>query len=234
MFPTWGWILVAIIIVVIIVIFVRFWRSPRSLGSSSTEGAEGEKCENGKFGEEQADCEITLPNSEKGKCSDKEKNDRQDDKEATSNLFPLPTCVSKTHKSPPPFVQKQPSNMKRSIPESVCHSAITDFYNLPFDRVSPDFLRGRYGKNLELDCYNDQLKIAVEYNGEQHYKFPHPFHRTKEDFLRQVENDELKRQICEELGIYLIVVPYTVKLKDIRQFIYDRLPENVCNLKETV
>jgi len=52
--------------------------------------------------------------------------------------------------------------------ETECRRVIESIFNKPFNKARPDFLRnmvtgGEY--NLELDCYNNSLKIAVEYNG---------------------------------------------------------------------
>jgi hypothetical protein len=76
--------------------------------------------------------------------------------------------------------------------------------------------------NLELDCYNESLRLAVEYQGEQHYKFIPYFHKNREAFLNQKYRDELKRMRCKELGITLIEVPYTEKRR-IREFLTEQL-----------
>jgi len=75
----------------------------------------------------------------------------------------------------------------------------------------PSFLRNpESGKNLELDCYNEEYAIAVEYNGIQHYKFPSAFHKTEKEFYDQLYRDKLKKKLCDEAGVYLICVPYWV------------------------
>ncbi len=73
------------------------------------------------------------------------------------------------------------------------------------------FLKNRKVLNcrLELDGYCDELKLAFEYNGEQHYK-RHPYwHKKSGVFEKQQQNDRLKARLCEEKGINLIVIPYT-------------------------
>ena len=78
----------------------------------------------------------------------------------------------------------------------------------------PDFLKNPItGRNLELDCYDKVLKIAVEYNGEQHYHFPNRFHKTEEEFQLQQQRDELKKQLCTQNGIFLICIPYSIDSK---------------------
>lgn len=59
------------------------------------------------------------------------------------------------------------------------------------------------GAFLELDFYFPELSMAVELNGPTHYK---PIF-GKEKFERQQRNDEIKREVCKELGIHLIEIP---------------------------
>ena len=84
------------------------------------------------------------------------------------------------------------------------------------------------GRNLEIDLYNDSLKIGVERNGEQHYVFPNTFHRTYEEFLNQIRRDQYKLDACDAHGIYLITVPYNIPndYETIKKYIEYYLPEN--------
>jgi len=77
--------------------------------------------------------------------------------------------------------------------------------------------------NLELDCFNSELKLAVEYNGIQHYKFVPYFHRNKEHFQNQQYRDYMKENLCRDNNINLISVPYTVKLPDIKYHLVSEL-----------
>ena len=98
-----------------------------------------------------------------------------------------------------------------------------------FDKDRPNFLRNPVTGgdfNLELDCFDPELKIAVEYNGIQHYEYIPFFHKNKEAFLNQKYRDDMKRRICRENGIVLIEVPYTTKLEDIKGFIEKELKRN--------
>ncbi len=89
-----------------------------------------------------------------------------------------------------------------------------------FTKVRPDFLNNAVtGHNLELDIYNPEIKLAIEYNGRQHYDFVPFFHKNREAFLNQKYRDEIKRMKCKENGIQLIEIPYTVKLEDIETYI---------------
>ncbi len=120
-------------------------------------------------------------------------------------------------------------NNKPSRGEAICKQVIEDIYGAPFFCVRPDFLKNpETGRNLELDLYNDFYKIAVEYSGLQHYKYPNNFHKTEEEFIKQVRRDEFKVDMCDKHGIYLITVPHTVKndYNEIRKYIEYYLPEN--------
>ena len=79
----------------------------------------------------------------------------------------------------------------------------------PFEKVRPGWLANKSNNNLELDMYNDELKLAIEYNGIQHYKYEKFFHKSKEDFEARVAADELKVKLCKKNHVDLIVVPYT-------------------------
>lgn len=79
----------------------------------------------------------------------------------------------------------------------------------------PDFLRNPVtGKNLELDAYYPDWKIAMEYNGIQHYVFPNKFHgdtpEGERQFTETYMRDRMKRTMLNEQNICLITVPYHV------------------------
>jgi hypothetical protein len=95
--------------------------------------------------------------------------------------------------------------------EKLCRKIIEELTGKKFSSVRPDFLQNiNTGRNLELDGYNEEMKLAFEYNGIQHYKYrPDYFHKGGEHlFIDQQENDKLKIQMCNNLGIKVIVIPY--------------------------
>jgi len=115
---------------------------------------------------------------------------------------------------------------KVSSGEKECRRVLQQLFNKPFNNQRPDFLRnpvtgGNY--NLELDCYDQDLRLAVEYNGAQHYKYIPYFHKNKEAFYNQKYRDDMKRRMCKDNGVYLIEVPNTVKVNDIKDYIIKEL-----------
>jgi hypothetical protein len=69
-------------------------------------------------------------------------------------------------------------------------------------QASPEWL-GRQ----RLDVFVPELKLAIEYQGQQHYK-PVPLFGGEEGFLRTLERDKLKAKLCAESGISLIFFRY--------------------------
>lgn len=115
-----------------------------------------------------------------------------------------------------------------SRPEALCCKILEELYSKPFSKIRPNFLKNpETGCNLELDCYNDELKIAVEYSGYQHYIYPNRYHKTYDDFIKQVRRDQFKIEMCDQNGIYLITVPYWVPEFKLKDFIIEHLPENI-------
>jgi len=111
---------------------------------------------------------------------------------------------------------------KESKGEMMCRDFATQLFGKPFIKIRPDFLRNdQTGHNLELDIYNDELKLAIEYNGIQHYKYIPHFHKNEEAFKAQQYRDKLKEERCRQNGIKLIIVPYTVKHHDIADYLYN-------------
>ena len=109
---------------------------------------------------------------------------------------------------------------KESKGERASRAAAERIFGKSFIKVRPDFLRNVVtNHNLELDVYNEELKLAIEYSGRQHYEFVPFFHKNYEAFLNQKYRDEMKKNKCKEQGIQLIEIPYTVKLEDIESFI---------------
>lgn len=113
-----------------------------------------------------------------------------------------------------------PTNPKscESKGELIVRQYLCNKFKKPFDKVR-NLYNPVTGQYLELDCYNDELKIGVEYQGKQHYKYTPYFHKNIEAFRNQQYRDELKRIYCRDAGILLIEVPYTVSHKDIPYYL---------------
>jgi len=93
-----------------------------------------------------------------------------------------------------------------------------------FDSVRPEWLKNPLtGRNLELDCFNLELRLAMEYNGKQHYEYTSHFHSSEDKFVQQVVRDEIKKDLCDENRVTLIIVPYTIQKENLTSYILDKL-----------
>jgi hypothetical protein len=74
--------------------------------------------------------------------------------------------------------------------------------NAVVHQASPEWL-GRQ----RLDIFIPELRLAIEYQGQQHYK-PVSLFGGEEGFLQTQERDKLKAKLCAENGINLIFFRY--------------------------
>jgi hypothetical protein len=140
-----------------------------------------------------------------------------------------------------PFYFPQPTADKLknhdSRKEACCAQILEDIYGKPFVSVRPNFLKNpETQRNIEIDCYNDELQIGLEYQGEQHYHYPPENPKIKmtyDQFIDQIRRDRYKVDACDAAGVYLITVPYNVPEPLLKAYIEYYLPENVarrCNM----
>lgn len=124
-----------------------------------------------------------------------------------------------------PYRDNTAKNAGESKPERRCREILQSLFGKPFNKYRPDVLRNPVTKdyNLEIDCYNPEMRLGLEYNGKQHYVYTPYFHKTRDAFENQKYRDEIKRRLCKEMGITLIEVPYTVKYKDLEKYIIKKL-----------
>lgn len=114
-----------------------------------------------------------------------------------------------------------PNNRHRYFYEEQCRRIFEDLFpGYRFSKCRPSWLvNPRTDHALELDGYNDELHLAFEYNGPQHYRFPNPYHRTADDFIQQKFRDLVKHRLCNQHGVYLLTIPYHVPRHHLRSFI---------------
>lgn len=125
------------------------------------------------------------------------------------------------------FLKPESSNRFNSKGQRLCCQIMEEIYGQKFSCARPSWLKNpETGGILEIDCYNDKLKIGVEYNGIQHYVYPNVYHKSLVEFKHQVRRDQFKLKKCEENGVYLITVPYNVPHHKMKEYIVNQLPKD--------
>jgi len=112
------------------------------------------------------------------------------------------------------------------VSERVCKVALENGLGRSFPKARPEWLVNERGNLMELDGYCEQLGIAFEYNGRQHYKNNKFFHRDDASLDQRMRDDEVKSQLCRNHDVRLITVPFTVGIDDISNFFYEELKVN--------
>lgn len=120
--------------------------------------------------------------------------------------------------------------------EKRCRFILEKILNKPFPKTREVVIID--GKKLELDMYNAELSLALEYNGIQHYvEHEKHFHKGG-GFEEQLVRDIAKYEFCESNGINLIVVKYELlRFEEVASYIVDKLVElgyiSACDLDWT-
>jgi hypothetical protein len=113
--------------------------------------------------------------------------------------------------------------------EACCKEIIELIFNKKFNKIVPI----GWGR-LEIDIYNEELKLGFEHNGLQHYEFSPWFHRTEQGFIDQQERDERKKRLCIENGITLISIPHIKNILNLKiaDYLKNELDKNNVKYKD--
>jgi len=104
--------------------------------------------------------------------------------------------------------------------ESFCRKFFEEKFGKEFPKIRPEWLTNENGNRLELDGYCEELNIAFEYNGRQHYEIVKDFKMTEEDLLFTQEMDKIKKEKCLERDIILYIIPQFKKKFSKKQIEY--------------
>lgn len=89
-----------------------------------------------------------------------------------------------------------------------------------FPTIRPNWLRNpKTNYNLELDGFNNKLKIGFEYQGEQHFKRVKFFHKTHAQFRALKKRDLLKKKLCKKHRVRVMYPNYLLKEGEYEAFI---------------
>ena len=110
--------------------------------------------------------------------------------------------------------------------EHLVRQILESIFQKRFPSCRPEWLVNHKTKRkLEIDCYNSELRIAVEIDGEQHCRYLPHFHKNYENYLKQQERDLLKTKLILQRGLRLIRIPYSIPTNELEKYILSKLNE---------
>jgi len=130
--------------------------------------------------------------------------------------------------------EAMPTNIKRGqwcpicslgISERICRKYFETIFKKDFPKMKPKWLINPSGQRMELDGYCRELKLAFEYQGEQHYKENKFFHKTG-SFKQQLIYDDRKKELCKRNAVTLIEVPYSIEYEFLGDYIVEQCKKN--------
>jgi len=108
--------------------------------------------------------------------------------------------------------------------ENIMRRTLESLLGHPCPKQRPSFLRSpTTNRCLELDAYCAELRVACEFQGIQHDRYPNPVHTSHAQFLAQVNRDRMKAAMCKAHGVCLLLVPHTVSRAGMASFLKAQL-----------
>jgi len=74
------------------------------------------------------------------------------------------------------------------------------------ENTRPSWLVADDSAPLEFDFYIEELNIAIEVQGEQHYRYVEFMHGDYNGWIKRQKYDDAKREICKNRGIKFIEI----------------------------
>lgn len=112
-------------------------------------------------------------------------------------------------------------NAARSASEAYAIKCLEAITGKKFVTVHLPWLKYR-GRYMELDGYNDELKLGIEFNGPMHYEHNSAI-ESRAQYEERVEKDKLKRELCAANGVKLITLSYKVSPQFTNAYLKSRL-----------
>ena len=100
-----------------------------------------------------------------------------------------------------------PTCNKGRISEEITRTTFEELFNAPFQKIRPLWLRNSRGRLMELDGANLELRLAFEYQGQQHFK-KNLYIKDDEKLAQRIRDDKTKERLCADNGITLVILTH--------------------------
>jgi len=113
--------------------------------------------------------------------------------------------------------KKQTKAFEKNM-EKYVRQACEQLFGCEFKKVrNLPWLKNPYtGRQLEIDCYNEELRLGVENDGRHHVEYVSAFYKNEAEFIAQKDRDHIKNFLCAQAGVKLLRVPHYIKRKEIK------------------
>jgi hypothetical protein len=89
---------------------------------------------------------------------------------------------------------------------------VEQIFDKPFPKSRPSWLKNpKTGYHLELDCYNESLGLAFEYDGQFHFEVRKGLNN---DLKKTKHLDSIKNKLCKKNGVRLVRIPFFMKKEE--------------------
>ncbi len=116
--------------------------------------------------------------------------------------------------------QSKTGSARSKLEERIIRT-LEDLTGARFDQAHPSWLTDERSRVLELDGFNEKLKIAIEVQGPGHTK---PMRgESAKKYEQRVARDKLKHELCKKHGVHLITVDHKIAPFARRDYLASRL-----------
>jgi hypothetical protein len=112
----------------------------------------------------------------------------------------------------------------KSAGEEICRIHFEKIFGKAFPSCKPSWLLNNSGNCMELDGYCKELDIAFEFHGQQHYYDVPYYYKKGKTLEKRQQDDKLKETLCKQKGINLIIIPYNINFKNLKDYILNKFP----------
>lgn len=109
-----------------------------------------------------------------------------------------------------------------SILSTQVHSILNELFPAnPHKRIFCEHYVRYKSQKLFFDFYIKDLKVLLECQGEQHFKYVQHFHGDKSAFMKHKERDNLKIEYVQKNNLYLVVLNFDEEIT--KELILDKI-----------
>ena len=123
-----------------------------------------------------------------------------------------------------------------SLGERIVRAYFEQIFNKSFPTLRPAWLiNPKTNKLLELDGFNEELKIAFEHQGSQHFNLKTHMIKNKEKLEYRKYLDSLKKELCKNKNVILIEIPEIyvfLKLENLKEYLKKEFIKNNIKLPD--